>query len=211
MALTPWKDLTPEQHQERVAKIKAGVAASKQRKEEQKAAAAAERAAAAELEAVERAGREAAIGVPPEPVMITLSNEEIAKIRAKAIEDVTAERKKELIAAELVRQKNLVRRSMGVEVEEEAGPAPEPDQYSFRPQLAEFAPHLRIDGRYFFHGVTYHGLSKAQYDTMRYMEAQTWTHQATIDGKRQNYYNQNSRLWQQSDGGHPVGHARTII
>lgn len=185
-----WKDMTQEERDARIEKMKAGRAAAKDNPKPRKPRA----------EPIE--------DLVAAPTMVTLSAEEIADIRRKAVEELTKEKKKELIAAELIRQKRLVAESMGMPVEPEPE---EPQEYSFMPQLAEFAPHLRIDGRYYFHGVTYHGLTKVQFDTMRAMEAQTWTHQATIDGKRQNYYNANSRLWQTAGGGIAVGSAKHVI
>jgi hypothetical protein len=235
-----WKDMTPEQREERVAALKAGRLAAKGRPSperftvdksdplnvrragdtmtpERMDAAAdgmedtsqryAARAVASNMRR-EAAKAEAAKAEAGAPVMVTLSAEEIADIRQKAIDELAKEKKKELIAAELVKQRRLVAESMGMPVEPEPE---EPQEYSFMPQLAEFAPHLRIDGRYYFHGVTYHGLNKNQYDTLRSMEAQTWTHQATIDGKRQNYYNANSRLWQTAGGGVATGATRHVI
>ncbi len=184
-----WKDMTPEQREERVAAMKEG----------KKNAAANPKPRKPKTEPVED------LAAMP---MVTLSAEEIADIRRKAVEELTKEKKKELIAAELIRQKRLVATSMGMPVEPEPE---EPQEYSFMPQLAEYTPALRIDGRYYFHGVTHHGLDKNQYDHFRWVEGQTWTHQATIDGKRQNYYNANSRLWQTAGGGAASGSTRHVI
>ena len=183
-----WKDMTPEQREARITAMKAGRTAAKDKPKPERVS--------------------APKPSTSEPVMVTLSAEEIAEIRAQAIADLAKQKKKELIAAELIRQKRLVAESMGMPVEPEPE---EPEEFSFMPQLAEYASHIRIDGKYYYHGVMYHGLTKLQYDTLRNIEAQTWIHQATIDGKRQNYYNQNSRLWQQADGGSPRGASRHVI
>jgi hypothetical protein len=107
-----------------------------------------------------------------------LTDDEITKLREKARKDVLAERKKLAEDAMLKELRAQERRELGVVTGDERR-----DEMVFiMVDLAEYANHILIDGKAYFHGHDY-PVQRHVAETLREIMQRSHQHQAQVDGK----------------------------
>lgn len=117
-------------------------------------------------------------GQPPaDPDLDVLTAEEIAAVEAEAKADVDRE------AKELARQ--ALKAKIVSDAKRAKGLAAE--QVEVTLDLAPYCTEIVLDNRHFLQGVTY-TVRATQAQVMREIMQRTWTHQAEIDGKSENFY-----------------------
>lgn len=123
--------------------------------------------------------------VEPGPVLdakVLFSDEELKELQKRAAQEFRDEEKKKLADAFVQEEKAKIRQkalfaagkdAQGQEIE------------SLTIDLAPHAPYISIDGKMFFHGVTYK-FTKAQVPTVREIMHRTWVHEAETGGANLN-------------------------
>lgn len=150
----------------------------------------------------------ARFGIDPE-LVADLSVKEIEELWQRALFEASIERGK--AKKQEVRERLLIRarRQLGMTTaadEQKAHRLRMREPLSITLNLAEYTASIVLDGRVFLHGHTY-TVPRSVYETLADQMAQTWRHQAELDGKRRNYYNQ-QRGWLEHGGGRPNGSGR---
>lgn len=110
-----------------------------------------------------------------------LSPAEVEELRAQAREEILAQKKALAKKAMLAEFKAEVRREEGMELDD----ARLNEKVFVVLDLAEYANHVWLDGRPFFHNQDYF-VTRAQADYLLWQAQETHRHQAEVDGRDPN-------------------------
>jgi hypothetical protein len=120
-----------------------------------------------------------------------LSDEQIAKLKKQAADEVEKERQAEQMRVFLASEKSRLQRQED----------PDEELIECTLDLPRFADMIRLDDRYYFHGGTY-TFTLREYNCVREQVYRMWGHQEEIEGHGREYRRERQIALRGGDQGH---------